>query len=140
MRRRYITHPRFQYSFTFAFVLGVLAILHLVGGLGIATLHFLCDSPVLTSEQITVIQSGGQSLLRSLTLIGFLMILLFSLLGFVLSCKFVGPLYRLEGWLEMVLLGGKSPPLRLRPGDELAKMTQSLNRIVEGSSFKMGRD
>ncbi|OVE76109.1 hypothetical protein BVX98_06420 [bacterium F11] len=138
MRKQYITHPKFQYSFTFSFVLGILLILIFLGGTSLATLYLISKQSFLTLAQQQNLSEGIQSLLRFVLLLGMPSLFMFTLLGLYLSYKFVGPLYRLENWLEFHLLGKNPPPLKLRPGDELQPIANILAQTLSQKHSKRG--
>jgi|GEM_PF-4493970 len=131
MRRRYITHPDFQYSFTFSFLLGIGAIFVLMGGGAVGTLYLLYHDPTLSSDQKILLLGGIKFFALFLLDLVIPSLILFSFLGVYLSYKFVGPLSRVERWLEEILLSGSVLPLRLRPGDELLPMVEILTRQIQ---------
>jgi len=131
MRRVYLTHPRFQFSFTLSFALGVALIFILIGGFSVLSLHLLAQEPLLSAEQRFFLANQSTSLVWFTLKMGVPITILFTLLGFYLSYKFVGPLYRLEAWLELHLLEKKPSVLKLRPGDELEPLVQALDRTIE---------
>ena len=57
----------------------------------------------------------------------------FGALGLYLSYKFVGPLTRLERWLNEIVEGQQPARLHLRPGDELEPLVEVLNRMLPTS-------
>jgi hypothetical protein len=130
MRRQYITHPRFQFAFTATFVTSVVLIFAILGGITVATMVMLARDPLVSEAQRAILNGATRHLLATLGLSLLVAIITFSLGGIYLSYKFVGPLYRLENWLEDRLAGEEFSPLILRPGDELVGVVGLLNDIL----------
>jgi hypothetical protein len=61
----------------------------------------------------------------------------FAIAGFILSGKFIGPLTRLERWIENHLRGETDKPLRLRKGDELNAIVTLLHKVLEREKGKL---
>jgi hypothetical protein len=133
MRRQYITHPKFQISFTVSFVLGVLFIATALGLATAGTLYLIAGSAGLSSDQQIILRSGAQQIIIGSVVVALILALIFTFIGLYLSYKFVGPLSRLELWLEQYLAGDIHPYLKLRKGDELEKSATLLFNIIEKS-------
>lgn len=130
MRRQFVTHPQFQFSFTLSFVLGVSVLFALIGGTTIVTLFMLAGHPSLSETQRLFFQASGREFLAYLIYLYLFSLIVFSMIGFYLSYKFVGPLARLENWLAERLSSGSVDPIKLRPGDELEGVSLALNRLL----------
>jgi len=130
MRRRLITHPRFQLTFTFYFVVGCLAIFILIGGVNIVTLLLLASDPLLTSGQRGILVGSSKQILGYLLLICSIATTFFIFMGGYLSYKFIGPLFRLELWLKHCLDEKKYIPFKMRNRDDLEAVIQILNRLL----------
>lgn len=130
VRRQYVTHPRFQITFTVFFAFGTTFIFVVLGLATFARLFLLSKDPLLFEDQRTMLVQGAITILAGLGVMGVLVVALFTLFGFFLSYKFVGPLYRLENWLESQVQKPNSTPIKLRPGDELAKIAGLLQEAV----------
>jgi hypothetical protein len=129
MRRRYITHPRFQFWFVLAFVRG--AIISIGGGalLLFVALYLLSLDPSLRPEQALALTAFMARLGLVFLVIAAATLLLFTLLGVYLSYKMAGPVRRLEDWLVQKNTAEGVPPLALRPGDEWIPSVTLLNRL-----------
>ena len=131
MRRKYVTHPHFQFAFTSSFVLGVISIFLILGGLTVAMLYLLSGDPALTAQQQMFLSSETLKLVYVLAFAAVLLLLIFIFVGLYMSYKFVGPLYRLESWLADRIANRDFLPLTLRPGDELEKVVIAINRLIQ---------
>lgn len=131
MRRQYITHPKFQTSFTLSFVVGILIILTVLGYRSIATLYLLSKDPFLTYAQRSGLVGGASHLAVFIMILAFIFLVVFTLLGIFLSYKFVGPLSRVETWVEKNIEGEPLEPLTLRKGDELKPLVSVLARLFK---------
>jgi signal peptidase II len=136
MRRQYITHPKFQISFTVWFVLGVLSIVFILGLTSILTLHFVAATPTITEDQRVILRSGAQQIVMAMLILALILTAIFSFVGVYLSYKFVGPLSRLEQWLERYIAGENLPYLKLRKGDELEPAAMLLFQIIDRAKMK----
>jgi len=130
MRRQYITHPQFQKSFTISYVLGALFILVLIGVTNFSAVWFLAQNPMLSPVQEMALFSSAKGIFFLQVTLGLVLAVLFSLIGVYFSYKLVGPLRRLELYLEGVLHGQNPREIKLRPGDELGKISKVINQIV----------
>ena len=130
MRRQYLTHPQFQISFTISFVIGIVLIFAVLGGTTLATLTLLGKDPALPPTQKIFFSDNMQSLAKLLCIVGFICVVGFAAVGFYLSYKFVGPLYRVENWLEERMKNKDFIYFQIRPGDELESVVNYLNRMV----------
>jgi hypothetical protein len=130
MRRQFITHPRFQASFTTSFILGVLIVFLLIGGSTLLALMMLSQDPLLTETQRLILRTSAKEFGTYLAYLAVLSFLILGWIGFYLSYKFVGPLYRLELWLQDRLDNKSTDPIQLRPGDELEPVAMVLSRLV----------
>lgn len=126
MRRKYFTHPQFQWRFTFYFCIGGLITLGILGGVALLTLFLIAKSQYVLSDQSTVILAKFRELVLLTVYFGGILSLLLLFIGSYLSYKMVGPLYRLETWLETHLLGKNPEAIVLRSGDEL----EGINRVL----------
>lgn len=129
-RRRYVTHPRFQFSFVMAFVFGMLFIVAAIGGSASYTLLLLAKESGLTVEQQTTLLTEGRDLIAALINISIPALLFFGAIGFFLSYRFVGPIDRLEHWVDLHLRGKHPHALKLRSDDELGPLAKILDQIL----------
>lgn len=129
MRRRYITHPRFQFWFVFAYVRG--ALISVAGGaiLLLVALYALAHDPSLQPEQVIRITNFMTTIEIILGVSAGVVTVLFTLLGIYLSYKMAGPIRRLEDWLIQKNTADHVPPLHLRPGDEWIPVVSLLNKM-----------
>ncbi len=128
MRRRYITHPRFQFWFVLAYVRG--ALISIGGGAALlfAALYLLARDPSLRPEQALRVSEFFHAMGIIFLIVAAFMLLLFTFLGIYLSYKMAGPIRRLEDWLVQKNTANNVPPLTLRPGDEWIPVVALLNR------------
>jgi hypothetical protein len=129
MRRRHITHPRFQFWFMLAFLRG--AIISVGGGalLLFVALYLLAHDPSMRPEQTVALTAFMMKLGVVLLVIAVATLVLFALLGLYLSYKMAGPVRRLEDWLAQKNTAEGVAPLALRPGDEWILSVRLLNRL-----------
>lgn len=131
MRHNFLSHPRFQLTFTLSFVIGVVFI---VASLTVATwtvLNHVSKQPSLTSVQQAILHDQASQILFVGGLVTCAFAIAFLFIGLYLSSKFIGPLTRLERWLELQLIGQKPAPIKLRKGDELKTASDILFQIIE---------
>ena len=140
MRRNYLPQPKLQFLFTASFTAGVIIIMALLGGAYYLTLYLLGHSNLIALEQRAILLNHLKLFLPTLLWVSGLLIVVFSLMGIYLSYKLVGPLFRLETWLEMQLLGGDPPPIKLRKGDELEHIADVLIRLVSKHETDLKRN
>jgi hypothetical protein len=131
MRRRYITHPRFQFWFVLAYVRG--ALISIGGGAALlfAALYFLAQDPSLPPEQSLRIMDALPQMSLIFALIAGATLVLFVLLGVYLSYKMAGPIRRMEDWLVHKNTDEGVAPLALRPGDEWVPVVSLLNELTK---------
>jgi len=137
MRRQFVTHPSFQFSFTLWFVAGVGVLFLLIGGATLWPLLILANSPELSIAQRGFFTAFSGELIGFLFYLLIFSILIFCWVGLYLSYKFVGPLMRVEAWLEEGLANKSFPPIKLRPGDELIGVVSILSRMAQ-KKFRRG--
>ncbi len=131
MRRQFVTHPAFQASFTFSFLIGVFFIFLFIGGTSILSLYLLSNDPLISETQKFILRGNAKEFAVYLGYLTVLTLLVLGWVGFYLSYKFVGPLYRLESWLADRLEKQDSDPIQLRPGDEMESLSDILNRLIQ---------
>ncbi len=131
MRRQFVTHPSFQRSFTLSFLLGVLLIFVIIGGTTIFSLYWLGNDPMVSETQRQILRGNAREFATYVAYLTFFALLVMGWIGFYLSYKFVGPLFRLEVWLKDRLNNKNADPIVLRPGDELEPISVILNRLVK---------
>ena len=131
MRRQFVTNPGFQFSFTFWFIAGVAILFVFIGGASAASLLILSRAPELTDIQRVFFSAFFQEYIGFLFYLFLFSILIFSWVGLYLSYKFIGPLFRIESWLEDLIGGRKRENIRLRPGDELANVVGQLGKLAD---------
>jgi hypothetical protein len=131
MRRRYITHPRFQFWFVFAYIRG--ALISIGGGAAVlfAALYFLAQDPSLRPEQSLRVTEFMSTLAWVFGAIAAGTLLLFVFIGVYLSYKMAGPIRRIEDWLVRKNTEDNVPPLTLRPGDEWIPVIAKLNQLSD---------
>lgn len=127
MRRRYITHPEFQYTFTFSLVIGGVLTVFVPAMASIGALMAILKTANLDAMQDQILRSGMHQILSISWVLILIMSVILLFLGIYLSYKYVGPLLRLEQWVEKILLGENAAALQLRKGDELEKIKSSLD-------------
>lgn len=136
MRYRFLSHPWFQFSFIIWFVVGVLFIVGILGFSSWGTLIYIANHYPLTEYQQVLIRSNANQMISSLLVLAVVLAITFVVFGLYLSFKFVGPLSRLEVWLENYLKGGKQIPFKLRKRDELTKTAKLLFQVLEKQQRK----
>lgn len=131
MRKHYLTHPKFQFSYTFSFIKGTIFSILPPAALIIATLYLMGMDPTVTPEQRAVLYDGiNQTVVLFLWCVG-IAVALFGAIGVYLSYKYIGPMDRLEAWLAKRLHEADSgEALSLRSGDDLAPIAEILNRML----------
>jgi len=126
MRRRYLLDTRFQALFTLKFTVGALFLTAFLSVLFVGMLYILGSAGPVDAMQRALILERAKNLLIALILLNLIFILLSAAFGFYWSFKLVGPISRLEYWLETILADEKPEPLILRPGDELRRTADLL--------------
>lgn len=129
VRRQYITHPRFQIIFTLSFVLGVLFIFLFLACLFGLNLSLYISQPSITDAQKDIVIEELQKVGGFYLIAALISTVISGLIGVFLSYKFVGPLARLENWLEQKLQNPDQEGIFLRPGDELENVANTLSDI-----------
>lgn len=131
MRRQFITHPSFQYSFTFWFVAGVAVLFVLIGLVTLGPVYLLSTAPELSVSQQGFFHAYTHEFFWFLFYLFVFSVLVFTWVGLYLSYKFVGPLARLEAWLTDCLSSKTARSIKLRPGDEMIGIASVLTEILE---------
>ena len=130
MRRRLITHPRFQASFTLAYVQGIFLALAVPAVVLFFALYYVSRDPALNAlQRAAVIQALNSSIAIFLIFL-LLAVLAFALIGIYRSYRFIGPLKRVESWAIRHLQTGEISDLKLREGDDILAVVDILNRII----------
>lgn len=128
-RQRIVVHPEFQRSIGFAFAAGVFIVFVIAAMYGIVTFYLLSRTSFVTDQQIAILKSQASLLFWVLLTTGVIFALILGWFGLVLSHRYVGPIKRLEIWLETQLLAKSTPSeFKVRPKDDLADIVQLLNR------------
>lgn len=130
MRRRLITHPRFQFSFTFAYVQGIFLALTIPAVALFFAFYYVAKDPIVTVPQRAVlIQTLNSAVSVFLGLLGGAA-LIFAAVGLYRSYKFIGPLRRVEEWASKHLRTGEMGEIKLRDGDEILSVIHVLYRVI----------
>lgn len=109
------------------FGLGTLITVIILGTTTLGGLTLLSLDPMVTEQQRNILLSGVSTVGGMTALLGFIALAIFLFVGFYLSYKFVGPLYRLENWLEQNIANPSDETLKLRPGDEMERIVNLLH-------------
>ncbi len=131
MRRRLIVHPAYQFRFMLSFVMGILFIVGVLGGMGVYGIRELARENLLSPDQQALLLKKSEDLIFLVLAAGAVLISLFSFISLYLSFRVVGPLYRVEIWLERILEGFTPKPVKVRKRDELHSLVELLNRIFQ---------
>lgn len=128
-RKHYLTHPRFQAAFAFAFIRGALISVFFPACALFLTVYLLAQDPSFSILQKAALLQEVNNLVILFFWIVVGLCVIFGVMGFYLSYKFVGPVRRLEDWLIKNVGNIKTEALKLRPGDELSPVVNVLNRL-----------
>ena len=134
MRRDFFPQPNFQVPFIRAFVISAAGIVALLGVCGLTSLYFLSNSPMLSPSQKLIIDTEIKTFFWALMLMVIFVSMVFALIGFYFSHRFIGPLIRLEGWVRHFIQKSLNQPLKVRPKDDLVDMVASINQITKSKA------
>ena len=137
MRQSFLSHPRFQLLFTLSFVIGAVFIVLTLTVSTWATFSHLTKTLPLSEFQRTILVDSANQTVFLGGMAAILVGIVFFALGLYLSSKFIGPLTRLERWLENHLSGQKQLPFKLRRGDELSDTARLLFKVLEKNKGKI---
>ncbi|MCB4756655.1 MAG: hypothetical protein LHV69_06435 [Elusimicrobia bacterium] len=140
MRRQYLPRPRFQISFSFFFLLGALVIIGVLGGSTLLNLHLIGKSSFVDPAYQPIFRQQVESFRQFFLWNIITFPLFFFVLGVYLSYRLIGPLKRIESWLELHLLGVEPPYLKTRKGDELEPIVRTSARIFAKYAKKFKRN
>lgn len=129
MRRKIVTHPGFQTHYTSSYIIGLsfafLAILVPTAG----TMLVLSQNSAFSASQKAILVNQATQLSWALFII-FIPCLLFTIVfDLYRSFKMIGPLRRIESWLELILIGQNPSYFKLRAGDELKTILELIQAI-----------
>jgi methyl-accepting chemotaxis protein len=91
----------------------------------------------LSEFQRTILLDGANQTVFLGGLVAVVTAAVFCALGLYLSSKFIGPLNRLERWLEQHLAGQNQLAFKLRKGDELSDTAKLLFKVLEKHKGKI---
>ncbi len=122
-----------------SFVVGALLMVLIIGGANILALQMLANSPTLPMAQKTALAQQASSFYQLILWLGLLTVAGLTPFALFLSYKFIGPLNRLELWMEQNLLGQDPPFLTLRKKDEMMPVSAVLGRLLHKYSARLRR-
>jgi len=139
-RKRYIIEKGLQFRYIgLVFALALIASL-VTGWTVFATgWHFLGEKLASVYPQgrlVYVLRATNIALLRNLLLISPLIFIL----GLLFSHKIAGPVYRISKTLNDISNGDLSLRIRLREGDELVDLANTINNLVDNLSKTLASD
>jgi methyl-accepting chemotaxis protein len=138
-RRSYFIDKKFQGKFILKFCLIVIVSSVIVGGL----LLFLAQgSTTVAIENTKVTVKNTASFLLPLILTTLIIVTVFSaisvaVLAMFISHKIAGPLYRIKKDIERLHAGDLTASFRIRKGDQLQDLADSLNEMASAMQAKV---
>ncbi len=138
-RRNYFIDKSFQGKFILRFSLIVIISSIIIGGL----LLFLArSSTTVAIENTKVVVKNTADFLLPLILVTLIIVTIFSaisvaLLTMLVSHKISGPLYRIKKEIEKLHSGDLTADFRIRKGDQLQELVNSLNQMTAAMQQKV---
>lgn len=131
-RRKYLIHPRFQYTITgFNVALAGLLILLMYGENKYLFSKFTETQPELMNDPI-IVQMVAEEKARLYSVLGISSAIILAVMmigGMILSNRVAGPVYRLRKHMEDILSGKVSGDVHFREKDFFPELADTFNKV-----------
>lgn len=131
MRKRYITHPDFQYGMIMRIVGGTAVVLAGQGLLSLAAFAVLRMRAGISPAGLQLLRQTALQWGYVLAFIALFILPIVFAKALLDSYRMVGGLSRLEAWLERHLAGENPRRFSVRPKDDLERSVVILNHVLQ---------